>query len=154
MTEYNHMWHVSGSRTQHSIRSVGVTKKMIITCMMLGLAKSFLLSATTRRFNDRWGWRSELTEEIGIRASLTSMTRSASLSRLRMARVAAAMCPGNQLMSPPPVLKSISPKPFFNNPFNAPIFFFSAGEWTENPEVITVNKPMAQYKSEFLVIKS
>jgi len=149
------MWHVSGTRTSYLIISVGVTEKMIITCMMLGLAKSFLLSAMTRLFNERWGWRSELMEEIGIRASLTSMTRSASLRRLRMARVAAAMCPGNQLMSPPPVLKSISPKPFFNNPFNAPIFFFfSADEQTENPEVITVNKLMVQYKSEFLVKKS
>ena len=47
-----------------------------------------------------------------MRASRTSTTRSASLRRSLMARVAAAMWPGNQLTGPPPTAKAISPNPF------------------------------------------
>ena len=59
----------------------------------------------------------------GMRASRTSMTRSASLRRWRMARVAAAMWPGNQVMAPPPALNAMSPKPnpFFSNSFSPDI---------------------------------
>ena len=49
------------------------------------------------------------------------MTKSASLRRSRMARVAAAMWPGNQLITPPPLLNPISPKPFFTVFFNPAI---------------------------------
>jgi len=95
---------------------------------MLGLARSFLLSATTRRFAVRCGWRSALAEERGMRASRTSTTRSESFRRWRMARVAAAMWPGNQVMAPPPALNAMSPKPkpFLSNSFNPDILLFSA----------------------------
>lgn len=96
--------------------------------MMLGLARSFLLSATTRRFAERCGWRSALAEERGSLASRTSMTRSETLRRWRMARVAAAMWPGNQVMAPPPALNAMSPKPnpFLSNSFNPDILLCSA----------------------------
>lgn len=118
-------------------------KDLIHTCIILGFAKSFLLRAITRLLVDRRGWRSWFAddngicipfctirkhriekEEIGVvnsrrkgirtRESRTSMTRSASLRRALMARVAAAMWPGNQLMLPPPLVKPISPNPFFS----------------------------------------
>lgn len=101
--------------------------------MMLGLAKSFLLSTTTRRLAERCGWSSELAEDKGMRESLTSITRSASLRRLRMARVAAAMWPGYQLIAPPPALNPISPKPFFNSPFSPSILIHRyrlSGSWS------------------------
>lgn len=68
-------------------------------------------------------WRNQTTqgleetikiEGILTRASRTSMTKSESLRRSRMARVALAMWPGNQLTLPPPLMKPNSP---INDPF-------------------------------------
>lgn len=68
-----------------------------------------------------WGW------EFLTRASRTSMTKSESLRRSRMARVAAAMWPGNQLTLPPPLMKLNSPigNPFFTIFLTVPISLLS-----------------------------
>jgi hypothetical protein len=86
---------------------------------MLHLAMHFVehyQSAKNRTQNTRFSPRAmKMKESVGgelTRASRTSITRSASLRRSRMAREAAAMWPGNQLTTPPPALKAISPARF------------------------------------------
>jgi hypothetical protein len=73
-------------------------------------------SAKNRTQNILFGPRAiKMKESVGgelTRASRTSITRSASLRRSRMAREAAAMWPGNQLTTPPPALNAISPARF------------------------------------------
>lgn len=110
------------SNRELQIKAKRKHKNLRDTCMMLVLAKSFLLRARMRRLEERRGRRSWLAEDKGMRASRTSTTRSATFSRSLMARVAAAMWPGNQFMAPPPALKPISPNPFFITLFTPPIF--------------------------------
>lgn len=139
-----------------------------LTFKTLGLAKSFLLRAMTRRLAESWGCSSGWTEDKGIysckhknlkirinrntnlinnkitnehficksrvsfgeerfvqtRESRTSITRSESLRRFLMARVAAAIWPGYQLMPPASLVNPISPIAFCTI-FFEPIFFFS-----------------------------
>lgn len=87
------------------------------------------------------------SSKVLTRESRTSITRSETLRRSRMARVAAAMWPGNQFMMPPPLMKPISPTDdaFFTILFTVPISIFSNSACVLCVEGIEKLKPFLQW---------